>query len=297
MSIKRFINHRHPYWTSPQHNPEASRKFENHLVVLLPDVGSVDHPNLKHLQPVRLVTRRPHGHCIQGIPHEVTEPNRMKCDKRHTHNYRKRRASGRWITVDFFEEGERREHVDDAEAALAAGGLGERGGEHHHHRGDLLEEEPPEVAPERIHRAKNPSRCGRRARRRSVIAGARSRAGIEVFPHLRRCLRRRGSPERGPPATGRGGGGSGRRWWSDLGGGGRPETGEETATRGVPCSWLDCVCSTVWRGRGDWAWVGPFNGLQTWSPKYEAQLSLVWVGLNMGMGWAISGHVYWVENS
>lgn len=63
-------------------------------------------------------------------------------------------ASGRRITVDFFEEGERGEHVDEAEAAPAARGLGERGGQHHHHRGDVLEEEPPQVAPERIHRAK-----------------------------------------------------------------------------------------------------------------------------------------------
>ena len=61
---------------------------------------------------------------------------------------------GRRITVDFFEERKRGEHVHEAEAALAAGGLGERGGQHHHHRGDLLEEEPPQVAPERIHRAK-----------------------------------------------------------------------------------------------------------------------------------------------
>lgn len=70
------------------------------------------------MQPVRLVTRCAHGH------------------------------------VDFLEEGERGEHVDEAEPAPAARGLGERGGQHHHHRGDVLEEEPPQVAPERIHRAK-----------------------------------------------------------------------------------------------------------------------------------------------
>lgn len=56
--------------------------------------------------------------------------------------------------VDFFEEGERGEHVDEAEATLAARGFGERGGQHHHHRGDVLEEDPPQVAPERIHGAK-----------------------------------------------------------------------------------------------------------------------------------------------
>lgn len=61
---------------------------------------------------------------------------------------------GRRITVDFFEERERGEHVDEAEAALTAGGLGERGGQHHHNRGDLLQEEPTQVAPERIHRTK-----------------------------------------------------------------------------------------------------------------------------------------------
>lgn len=87
-------------------------------MILLMDVRSVHHPNLKHLQPVRLVTRCTHGH------------------------------------VDFFEEREWGEHVHEAEAAPAARGLGERGGQHHHHRGDILEEEPPQVAPERIHRAK-----------------------------------------------------------------------------------------------------------------------------------------------
>jgi hypothetical protein len=61
---------------------------------------------------------------------------------------------GRSITVDFFEERERGEHVDEAEAALSAGSLGERCCQHHHHRGDLLEEESPQVAPERIHQAK-----------------------------------------------------------------------------------------------------------------------------------------------
>lgn len=70
------------------------------------------------MQPVRNLARRPHGH------------------------------------VDFFEERERGEHVDEAEAVLTAGGLGERCGQHHHHRCDLFEEDPAQVAPERIHRSK-----------------------------------------------------------------------------------------------------------------------------------------------
>jgi hypothetical protein len=121
----------------------------------------------------RALLKHPHR---DSTLHEITKPRTDAA-----RNNLKTRI-GRRITIDFFEERERGEHVDKAEAALAAGGLGERGGQHHHHRGDLLEEEPPQVAPERIHRSKPLAELvglvpARRARQIGRASDSMERAG------------------------------------------------------------------------------------------------------------------------